>query len=431
MRDEVKSSIPGGRMWLARSLIRRVAPLERAHSVADVRALARARTPIMAFDFVDGGADDEVTMRANRSAFERVAFAPRALVDVADRSMETTVLGTPLSLPVILGPTGTPAFQHPQAELAATRAAHAAGTVLAVSTAGSYAVGEVAAASPGPLWFQLYQSSDRGLTDHLIDAAIAAGCTALIVTVDCPVGGPRARDLRNGWTAPPRLTQSNMVDALIHPDRLARWALRFRRGPGVRLANIAAYGGHASTGWITAMFDERQTWERLERIRERWPGALAIKGIMTAADATRSAQAGVDGIIVSNHGGRQLDGLPATLDVLPEIAYALSGSSVEVLIDGGIRRGADVAKALSLGARACLIARPWVWGLGAAGEAGVSRVLAILRAELDQTLALLGARSIDQLNRSFVRYAGAVESADRAPVRTALPNPGTNIYSHS
>ncbi|HEY4095511.1 MAG TPA: alpha-hydroxy acid oxidase [Baekduia sp.] len=391
---------------LLRGLLKPAPPaLERAHSVGDIRRLARSRTPIMAFDFVDGGAEDELTLRANRAAFERASFSSRVLVEVADRDLSTTALGTPLSMPVILGPTGTPAFQHPDAELAASRAAVAAGTVLAVSTAGSYTVGEVAAVTDGPLWFQLNPSNDPGLTDHLIDRARAAGCTALIVTVDCSVGGPRERDLRNGWTASPRLTRTNVRDALVHPDRLVRWGLRFRRGPGVYLANIAGYGGHDTVGWITAMFDERQTWAGLERIRERWGGPLAIKGIMSAADARLAAEVGADGIVISNHGGRQLDGLPGTLEVLPEIADALAGSGVEVLIDGGVRRGGDVAKALALGARACLIARPWVWGLGAAGEAGVSRVLAILRGELDRTLALLGVTSVHDLDRSFMRYA--------------------------
>lgn len=403
MPDTVNRAAPGGGRWLTHSLLQRLPALECAYSVADIRRLARSRTPIMAFDFVDGAAEDEVTMRANLAAFQRVSFAPRVLVEVVGRNLATTALGTPLSMPVILGPTGTPAFQHPDAELAAARAAHDAGTVLSVSTAGSYEIGEIATASAGPLWFQLYLSSDQGLTDHLIDRAREAGCQALIVTVDCPVGGPRERDLRNGWTVSPRLTRSNVTDALVHPDRLVRWARRYRRGPGVRLANIASYGSQKSAGWILAMFDERQTWSRIEQVREHWGGPLAIKGIMTAADAELAAQAGVDGIVVSNHGGRQLDGLPATLEVLPEIVDAVAGRGVEVLVDGGIRRGGDVAKALALGARACLIARPWVWGLGAGGEAGVARVLTILRGELDRTLALLGVTGVEDLDRSYVR----------------------------
>jgi isopentenyl diphosphate isomerase/L-lactate dehydrogenase-like FMN-dependent dehydrogenase len=390
------------------NLVRRVPALERAQSVADMRRLARARTPLMAFDFVDGAADDEVTMRANRAAFERVTFVPRALREVPVRTLETSALGTPLSLPIVLGPAGTAALQHPDGELAAARAAAAAGTVFSVSTASSYPVAEIAAAAaPGPVWFQLYSSRDRGLTAHLIDQARAAGCSALIVTVDCAVGGPRPRDVRNGWTASPRLTRASVADAVLHPDRLARWALRFRRGPGVRLPNIASYGGHDAVGWVTAMFDDRQTWAGLDRIREQWGGPLALKGVMTAADARRAADAGVDAIVVSNHGGRQLDGLPATLDVLPEIAEALGDRGTEILVDSGIRRGTDVAKALALGARAVLIARPWVWGLGAAGEAGVSRVIEILRTELDRTLALLGATDVAQLNRSYVRLPPA------------------------
>ena len=405
------------RAALLRDLARYTPALQRAHSVSDIRLMARRRTPIMAFDFVDGGAEDELTMRANLDAFQRTTFAPRALVEIAERDLSTTVLGTPVSLPVILGPAGTPALQHPDGERAAARAAADAGTVLTLSTAGSYPVDEIARNAVGPLWFQLNPCRDPGLTAHLLDRAREAGCRALLVTVDCAVGGPRQRDLRNGWTAAPRLTHSNVRDGLLHPDRLLRWAWRFRQGPGARLANIASYGGERSTGWITAMFDEHQSWTGLERIRERWGGPLAIKGIMTAADARRAEAIGVQAIVVSNHGGRQLDGLPGTLEVLPRIAEALAGSDVEVLIDGGIRRGGDVVKALALGARACLIARPWLWGLAAAGEQGVARVLEILRTELDRTLALLGVRRLDELDTTFIhagpQVAPSIEHAQR------------------
>jgi isopentenyl diphosphate isomerase/L-lactate dehydrogenase-like FMN-dependent dehydrogenase len=389
---------------LIKALPRRPPRLERAFSIEDIRGLARKRLPRSPFDFIDGAAEDEVTMRANRRAFEQVTFVPRTLVEVEKRDLSTTVLGTEVSLPLILGPTGTPALSHPDAEFAAVRAAAKAGTAFAVSTGSSHSLEEIAKIATGPLWFQLYTSTDRGLTDYFIDSAKATGCTAMLLTVDCPIGGPRERDLRNGHTAPPRITRNSLVDGARHPLRLARWLGDLRRGPGMRLGTIGGYGQGHSIGWITTVFNPRLTWDEVPRIRERWEGPLAIKGIMSPSDARRAAEIEVDGIVVSNHGGRQLDGLPATLEVLPRIVDAVSGSGVEILIDGGVRRGGDIAKARALGATACLVARPWVWGLAAAGEDGVARVVEILRGELDRALALLGVRSIGEVTSDLVRF---------------------------
>jgi isopentenyl diphosphate isomerase/L-lactate dehydrogenase-like FMN-dependent dehydrogenase len=388
---------------MVKALPRRPPLLERAFSIEDIRGLARKRLPRSPFDFIDGAAEDEVTMRANRRAFEEVTFVPKTLVEVEKRDLSTTVLGTELSLPLVLGPTGTPGLSHPEAEFAAARAAATAGTAFTVSTGSSHSLQDIAKVASGPLWFQLYTSTDQGLTDYFIDSAKASGCTAMLLTVDCPIGGPRERDLRNGHTAPPRITRNSLVDGARHPVRLGRWIRDLRRGPGMRLGTIGGYGQGHSIGWITTVFNPRLTWADVPRIRERWAGPLAIKGIMSAADARRAAELEVDGILVSNHGGRQLDGLPATLEVLPRIVDAVSASGVEVLIDGGVRRGGDIAKARALGATACLIARPWVWGMAAGGEQGVARVVEILRGELDRALALLGVRSIGEVNPDCVR----------------------------
>jgi L-lactate dehydrogenase (cytochrome) len=388
---------------LVKALGRTPPRLERAFSIEDIRALARKRLPRSPFDFIDGAAEDEVTMRANGSAFERVTFVPRALVEVETRDVSATVLGTELSLPLVLGPTGTPALSHPDAEFAAARAAAKAGIAFAVSTGSSHSLEEIAKVAKGPLWFQLYSSTDPGLTDYLIDSAKAAGCAAMLLTVDCPIGGPRERDLRNGHTAPPRITRNSLVDGALHPLRLGRWIRDLRSGPGLSLGTIGGYGQGQSVGWITTVFNPCLSWDEVPKIRERWEGPLALKGIMSAADARRAAEIEVEGIVVSNHGGRQLDGLPATVEVLPRIADAVSGSGMEILVDGGVRRGGDIAKARALGATACMIARPWVWGMAAAGEDGVSRVVEILRGELDRVLALLGVRSIAELDVDFVR----------------------------
>jgi isopentenyl diphosphate isomerase/L-lactate dehydrogenase-like FMN-dependent dehydrogenase len=388
---------------MIKALPRRPPRLDRAFSVEDIRELARKRLPRSPFDFIDGAAEDEVTMRANRDAFEQVTFVPRTLVDVETRDLSTTVLGTDVSIPLVLGPTGTPALSHPDAEFAAARAAAKTGTAFVVSTGSSHPLDEIAKVATGPLWFQLYTSTDPGLTDYFIDSAKASGCTAMLLTVDCPIGGPRERDLRNGHTAPPRITRNSLVDGARHPLRLGRWIRDLQRGPGMRLGTIGGYGQGDSIGWITSVFNPRLTWDEVPKIRERWQGPLAIKGIMSAADARRAADMEVDGIVVSNHGGRQLDGLPSTLEVLPRIADAVEGTGLQILIDGGVRRGGDIARARALGATACLIARPWVWGMAAGGEDGISRVVEILRGELDRALALLGVRSISEVSSDFVR----------------------------
>jgi len=382
--------------------------LEGIVNVADVRERARRALPRMVFDFADGAAEDERSMHWNEAAYARLAFVPRAMVDVHDVRTAVDVLGERLAFPVVLGPVGLPGLFHPRAEFATARAAHAMGTVATIGTIASYAVERVTAAVPGSHWFQLYAWRDRTIAGALIDKARAAGCRVLLVTVDTPVVGQRERDIRNGMQLPPRPTPANAFDLLRHP----RWIAGQLAGPGVALPNIRglgakpAAGGVGPSGYLQPLFNPELTWDDLAWIKERFGGPVGVKGILSAADALRARDAGADTIVVSNHGGRQLNDAIAPLDVLPEIAAALAGSGMPILIDGGIRRGSDVVKALCLGATACLIARPWLYGLAAGGQAGVIRVLAILRAEIERTLALLGEPDVAKLRSDLIRPAG-------------------------
>jgi len=370
-----------------------------------MRLRARRRLPKMVFDFIDGGADDERTLRANEAAFAACTFAPRAGVNVRGVRTAIELFGEPLALPLLLAPTGLPGLAHPQAELAAARAARDAGIIFTASTVASYSLERIARTVPGPHWFQLYAWKDRALTGALIDRARDAGYRVIVLTVDTPVVGNRERDLRNGMALPPRITFANATDML----RRGRWIVGQLRGPGVALPNIAGLdanprkGGVGPAGYLQDLFNPELAWDDLAWIKARFGGPVAVKGIMTAADARRARDAGADAIVVSNHGGRQLDGLPATLDVLPEIVAALADAPLPVLVDSGIRRGSDIVKALALGATACMVGRPWLWGLAAGGTGGVARVLAILRAELERTLALVGEPDVTKLVPELVR----------------------------
>jgi L-lactate dehydrogenase (cytochrome) len=377
-------------------------------TVDDVRAAARRRLPTMIFDFVDGAAGDEVTLRRNRSAFDDIRLAPRVLVDVSRPSLGVTVLGQDVDLPVLLSPTGMPALVHPDAELAAARAAARRGTLMTVGTTASCSLAQVREVTTAPLMFQLYAWRDRDLTAQLIERAREARCVALMVTVDTPVAGNRERDLRNGMRVPPKLSRRTAWDLARHPG----WALRFRRGPGITLGNLAALDAAPRSdalgvaGWFQHLFNPAQTWADIEWIRTRWAGPLVVKGVQSAVDAARARDAGATAVVVSNHGGRQLDGVAASVESLPLVAAALAGDPVEVWIDGGIRRGIDVARCLALGASAVLIGRPWLYGLAAGGEEGVGAVLDIIRDELYTTLQLLGCPDASMLDDTFVDSRG-------------------------
>lgn len=369
--------------------------LKQAIDVDDVRTIARRRLPAVIFDIVESGTEEEVTLRANRTAFDRIRFRPHAMVDVTDRDLSTTVLGEPVSMPVLLAPTGAPGLVDRGAELAVARAAGRAGTVYVQSTVSSHPLRRVAAATAGPLWFQLYVARDRAKTEGLVDLAAASGYRALCVTVDGAVRGLRVRDprCRAPW---PRTRRRLLAQAVRHPAwmRATGWTSLVRQSsPTLRLLRREA--SSTTPG-------KPVTWTDLAWIRDRWSGPLVVKGIMSARECARLVDCGVDGVVVSNHGGRQLDSLPAAVDVLPEVVAALDGAA-EVFVDGGIRRGNEVLKAVALGARACLIGRPYLYGLAAGGEDGVVRVLEILRTEIDRSLALLGCTSVAGLDGSVLQ----------------------------
>ncbi len=384
-----------------------VGRLARCHSIADLRRLTKRRLPRAVFDYADGAAEDEVTARRNEAAFEDYELLPRVLRDVSSVDLSTTVLGAPVSMPVLLAPTGMTRLFHHDGETAAARAAHRAGVVYTLSSLSTVSIEDLAEASDGPRWFQIYVWKDRELVREFFDRCRAAGYDALMLTVDMPVLGQRERDLRNGMTIPPSLTLRSAFDAALHPS----WWWNFLTKPRIGFANVAGKGdagrGDLTALWtyINTQFDPSVTWRDLEWMIGEWNGPFAVKGILDPEDAARAASLGAQGIVVSNHGGRQLDHAPAALDALPAVVEAVAGRA-EVILDGGVRRGADVAKALALGARACAIGRAYLYGIGAGGEQGVDRALELLRTELRRALALLGCASVSDLGAEHVRRRG-------------------------
>jgi len=376
----------------------------RVVSVEDFRPLARRRLPRVVFDYLDGGAEGEVTLRENRRAFEEVTFRPRQAVPVGEVRLETRALGLDLSLPAMLAPIGYSRLMHPDGEVAAARAAGRAGTAYILSTISGHPLEAVKAASSGPVCYQLYLVGGRGAAEAAMERARAAGFSALVVTIDTPVAGMRERDYRNGMA---ELLSGTLLQKLPYiPQVLIRpvWLAAFLRDGGVpALPNIVVPGqGPMPLLDVTAALAQSAfVWEDLKWIRQAWPGLLAIKGVLTGDDARRAVDEGASAVMVSNHGGRQLDGVSASLRALPEVVEAV-GKQAEVLMDGGGRRGGDIVKALCLGARAVLIGRAYAYGLAAAGEAGVARALEILRADVERTLKLLGCRSVADLDRSYV-----------------------------
>lgn len=368
----------------------------------DVRERARRRVPRMIFDFVDGGADAETTLDANRASWESLRFDPRYLCDVADRDCATTVLGQRIDVPFVLAPAGLATVVHPDGELAAARAAGRAGTIFVVSTASGHRLESIADVATGPVWFQLYLWKDESVVGALVDRAAAVGCGALVLTIDVPVVGKRERDLRNGMSLPPRIRPRDALDAA----RRTRWLRGLVNGPEITFANLAGVAEGDSATTVGAyvdreLVDPTATWERVDLLRRRWDGPLVIKGVMSAEDAVEAARRGADAVYVSNHGGRQLDGVAGVGEVLPEVVDAVDGRA-EVFVDGGIRRGADIVRARALGATA-FGGRPWVMALAADGERGVERMLEILRSDVDRTLALIGRRRLDDVDPTVLR----------------------------
>ena len=375
----------------------------RAVNVEDLRRMARRRLPRVVFDYIDGGADAEITLRENCRAFDDAVFRPRSAVVVPQVELRTRVAGAELSFPLLLAPVGSSRLFHPRGEVAAARAAGAAGIGYILSTLSGCTLEDVRGATAGPAWYQLYLVGGHDVARATIARAREAGYTGLVVTIDTPVAGLRERDLRNGTR---ELLAANPWGKLRHlPQLLARpgWLARVARDGGLmRFANVRLPEGPMAYADVGAALEKSATsWADLRWIRDAWTGPLIVKGIHTADDARRSVDAGADAIVVSNHGGRQLDGVAATLRVLPEVVAA-AGGRTEILLDGGIRRGSDIAKALCLGARAVLAGRAYAYGLGAGGEAGVARAIEILRADLVRTLRLLGCPSVQELDRTWI-----------------------------
>jgi L-lactate dehydrogenase (cytochrome) len=372
--------------------------LSRALTIADLRAVARRRTPRAAFDYTDGAAEAETSLRRAREAFQRVEFQPRVLRDVTAVDTTTSVLGRPSALPLAFAPTGFTRMMQHEGERAVVRVAEAVGIPYALSTLGTTSIEDVAAAAPGARkWFQLYVWRDRGAGKELVERAQAAGYEALMLTVDVPVAGARLRDARNGLTIPPSLTLRTVLDAATHP---AWWFNLLSTEPLVFASLTSSEGTVAEL--INRMFDPSLTVRDVEWLREAWSGPLIVKGIQHVDDARMVVDAGVDALVVSNHGGRQLDRAPTPLEVLPAVVEAV-GDRAEVLLDGGVRSGADVVAAVALGARACLVGRAYLYGLMAGGERGVRRSVDILAVEIARTLQLLGVDAVGALAPEHVR----------------------------
>jgi L-lactate dehydrogenase (cytochrome) len=378
--------------------------LQRANNVADLRLMARRRLPRPIFDYIDGGADDEVSLRRNVDAFSSYELVPVVLNDVSGIRTETRIFGQPSRWPLMLAPTGLTRMFHDHAELAVARAAARHGLIYSLSTMGTTRLEALAQAFAGPKVFQIYIFKDRGLTTEFIARCKEAGFHGLVLTVDTPVAGNRERDRVNGLSLPPRLTLKSMLSFACHPS----WSLIALTGSKFDLANVShkvdalASGPMSLFDYIADQFDRSVGWRDVEWLAREWNGPLAIKGVMTPEDARRSIASGATGVMISNHGGRQLDGTPAPVDQIEAVREAV-GDGPDVICDGGIRRGADVVRALALGATACSIGRPYLYGLAAGGEAGVDRALTLLSGEFERTLTLLGVNDVSKLARRHVR----------------------------
>jgi L-lactate dehydrogenase (cytochrome) len=369
------------------------------NSIADLRELARRRVPRALFDYVDGGSYDEITLRRNRADFDDIQLRPRALIDVASQNLATSILGMPAAMPLALAPTGMAGFIHGDGEILAARAAATFGVPFCLSTVSICAIEDVRKATPAPFWFQLYVMKDRGYTDELVDRAAAAGCPVLMMTVDIPVGALRRKDAKNGLTVPPRITFGNVLDTATKPRWVWSIARAGRRDFGNLTAAVRRSGGMPFAQFVASQFDASVTWKDLERIRTRWKGKLIIKGIMDPEDARQAVALGADALVVSNHGGRQLDGAPSSIAMLPAVLDAVQGGT-EVLLDSGVRCGQDILKARALGAAGVMVGRAWLYGLGALGEPGVRMALEIISRELQVSLALTGCNDVNALGRA-------------------------------
>jgi L-lactate dehydrogenase (cytochrome) len=366
--------------------------------IEDLRLLHKRRVPKAFFDYADRGSYSEQTLRANHDDLQLIRFRQRILVDVSKRDLSTSILGEPSALPLILAPVGLLGMQHGDGEIYACRAAQAAGIPFTQSTMSICSIEDIAGAVDKPFWFQLYVMKDRGFIKSLIERAIAAKCSALVLTVDLQVIGQRHQDIKNGMSVPPEWSLGKLFDFAIRPA----WVSGVMRGKRRTFGNIAGHVKNTEdltrlSEWTASQFDTSLTWKDIDWIRSIWPGKLILKGILDVEDAELAAKTGAQAIVVSNHGGRQLDGAPSSIEVLPEIADAV-GSQMEVMFDGGIRSGQDVMRALALGAKSCMIGRAYAYGLGAAGQAGVAKAIDIIARELNTTMGLCGVNTIAEID---------------------------------
>lgn len=372
-------------------------------SIADLRAQARRRIPRAIFEYADRGSYDEITLRRNRSDLDALQFRQRVAVDLSELSLATTVMGEDWTIPVGIAPTGLTGLFHRNGEICGARAAQAFGVPFALSTMSICSIEDVAGAVDKPFWFQVYLMKDRGFNEELIARARAARCSALVLTLDLTLQGQRRRDTKNGLSVPPRLTLANLLNTATRPGWIWGMATAKRRSFGNLEARLKDTGGLKTLSqWIASQFDVSVTWKEIDWVRARWPGKLIVKGILDAEDGRLAAEAGVDALVVSNHGGRQLDSAPSSIAVLPEVVAAVAGRS-EVLFDGGVQSGQDVLKALALGARACLIGKSFLYALAAGGQAGVTRALELLRDELRVSMGLCGCVSARAADRTLLR----------------------------
>ena len=370
--------------------------------IADLKRLAKRRVPKLFFDYADSGAYTESTYRANESDFSKIKLRQRVLVDMSGRSLETTMIGEKVKMPVALAPTGLTGMQHADGEMLAARAAEEFGVPFTLSTMSICSIEDVASVTTKPFWFQLYVMRDRDFVLNLIERAKAAKCSALVLTADLQILGQRHKDLRNGLSAPPRLTPKHLFQMATRP----RWCWNMLKTDKRTFRNIQ---GHAKSvtdlaslnAWTVEQFDPQLSWKDVAWIKERWGGKLIIKGILDVEDAKMAAETGADAIVVSNHGGRQLDGAHSSIAMLPRIVDSV-GDRIEVHLDGGIRSGQDVLKALALGAKGTYIGRPFLYGLGAMGKPGVTRALEIIAKEMDTTMALCGKRGIAEIDGDII-----------------------------
>ncbi len=377
--------------------------LARAASVEDLRRIARRRLPRGCFDYIDGGAEAETTLAANSQAFTATMFHPRVLRGVRDLDVSSTVLGAPTAMPLVLAPTGFTRIADPQGELAVARAAQRAGVPYTLSTLSTRSIEEVREVSDGRLWFQVYAWRDRGLVEEMIQRAAAARYEALVLTVDTAVFGRRERDVRRGFSLPPTIGASTVLDGILHPA----WTWSFVRNEPIRFANVVGRSvGDGSSpvtlaDYINSQFDPALDWSDIDWLRSVWDGPIVVKGVQSVEDAVKAADIGVDAVALSNHGGRQLDGSPATFSLVAPVADAVGGR-IEIICDGGVRRGSDIVKAVAAGATACMAGRAYLYALGAGGEQGVDKLLGWWNEDIRRTLALIGTRSIKELDRDVI-----------------------------